>query len=111
MNRLIACCGLNCEKCDAYIATINNDDELRRQTAEKWGQMYNAQLSMESINCMGCRGEGVHFAHCHECKIRNCAAGQGLETCGDCSSFDTCKLLEPVKEYSPETIENLKNLN
>lgn len=25
MNQLIACCGLNCEKCDARIAALNND--------------------------------------------------------------------------------------
>ena len=25
MKTMIACCGLNCEKCDAYLATIHND--------------------------------------------------------------------------------------
>ncbi|MEG1806496.1 MAG: DUF3795 domain-containing protein, partial [Clostridia bacterium] len=29
MKKMIAYCGLDCEKCDAYIATINNDDALR----------------------------------------------------------------------------------
>ncbi|MBQ2679883.1 MAG: DUF3795 domain-containing protein, partial [Firmicutes bacterium] len=29
MNRFIAYCGLNCETCDAYTATKNNDNELR----------------------------------------------------------------------------------
>ena len=29
MNSMIACCGLNCETCDARIATITNDDALR----------------------------------------------------------------------------------
>ena len=27
MKQLIACCGLDCENCDARIATINNDDK------------------------------------------------------------------------------------
>ena len=112
MNKLIACCGLNCEKCDAYIATINNSDELRKQTAEKWGQMFNAPgIKIESINCMGCRGEGVLFAHCHECKIRTCVGSQGFETCAECSSLGTCKLLEPIQQYSPEALDNLKKLN
>ena len=26
---MIGCCGLDCEKCDAYIATINDDQALR----------------------------------------------------------------------------------
>ena len=29
MNPLIACCGLDCEACDARIATITNDNALR----------------------------------------------------------------------------------
>ena len=34
MNKMIAYCGLDCEKCDAYLATINDDHELRRKTAK-----------------------------------------------------------------------------
>lgn len=34
MKELIAHCGLDCEKCDARVATVNNDDGLR----EKDGQ-------------------------------------------------------------------------
>ena len=33
MNRFIAFCGLNCEKCDARIATVNDDNELREKVA------------------------------------------------------------------------------
>ena len=28
MNQLIGCCGLDCEKCDARIATLTNDNAL-----------------------------------------------------------------------------------
>lgn len=31
MKEMIAYCGLDCEKCDAYIATINDDQELREK--------------------------------------------------------------------------------
>lgn len=41
MRQLIACCGLDCENCDARIATINNDDKLREETAQKWSVMNN----------------------------------------------------------------------
>ena len=41
MKQLIACCGLDCENCDARIATINNDDKLREETAQKWSVMNN----------------------------------------------------------------------
>ena len=35
MEKLIACCGLNCAGCEARIATINDNDDLRCKTAEK----------------------------------------------------------------------------
>jgi hypothetical protein len=35
MEKIIACCGLNCATCDARLATVNNDNVLRALTAEK----------------------------------------------------------------------------
>lgn len=31
MRDMIGYCGLNCEKCDAYLATIHNDQTLREK--------------------------------------------------------------------------------
>lgn len=39
MKQLIACCGLDCESCDARIATVENDNELKEKTARKWSVM------------------------------------------------------------------------
>ena len=36
MNQLIARCGLDCESCDARIATITGDNALREKTAALW---------------------------------------------------------------------------
>ena len=53
MKDLIACCGIDCEFCDARIATVNNDYELREQTARKWSEMNHApEITPETINCM-----------------------------------------------------------
>ena len=41
MNRYIAYCGLDCEKCEARIATINNDNNLRKEVAKKWSELNN----------------------------------------------------------------------
>ena len=35
MARLIACCGLNCATCQARVATIKNDNDLRAKIAAK----------------------------------------------------------------------------
>ena len=46
MKRLIAICGLDCEKCDAYIATKNDDQELREKTARLWSAEMRTSFSV-----------------------------------------------------------------
>ena len=38
-NQLIGCCGLDCEACNARIATITNDNTLREKTAALWTKL------------------------------------------------------------------------
>ena len=38
-NQLIGCCGLDCEKCAARIATRTNDNALREKTAALWTKL------------------------------------------------------------------------
>ena len=112
MEKLVSCCGLNCATCEARIATINNDDKLRQETAEKWKTIYNVpDMSPTMINCTGCREEGVKIGHWSMCQIRVCADSKGFATCGECKEMDTCSLIAPVHNFSPEAKLNLKNLN
>jgi hypothetical protein len=112
MEKHISCCGLNCATCNARIATLSNDDELRRETAEKWKVAYsNAELTFEMINCTGCREEGVKFTHCNVCEIRKCADTMELRTCGKCYKMNTCSTIDTVHKYVPEAVQNLKELN
>lgn len=112
MERLIACCGLNCAACDARIATIANDNELRAQTAEKWKVQYGASdITPEMINCTGCREAGVKISHCAECEIRNCVQAKGVQTCAACEKLENCALLVNLHQFVPEALENLKSLN
>ena len=55
MNDFIAYCGLDCEKCEARIATMNNDDALRQKVAKEWSVMNEVEITPEMINCTGCR--------------------------------------------------------
>lgn len=112
MQKLIACCGLNCAACDARIATIANDNELRARTAEKWKTQYGAsEITPEMINCTGCREDGAKFSHCAKCDIRNCAISKDFQTCADCDKLENCALLVNLHQFVPEALENLKSLN
>lgn len=105
MKQLIACCGLDCESCDARIATVKN----REKTAQKWSAMNNApEITAATINCMGCRADGVKFAYCSDyCEIRKCVSGKGFNTCGDCDELDSCQIVGAVLQHAPGARENL----
>lgn len=108
MKSLIACCGINCETCDARIATVANDNKLREETAKKWREMYNSpNITAELINCTGCRVEGAKFGHCNTCEIRNCVKTKGFNTCGDCKEMDTCEKIGFVLQHVPDAKANL----
>ena len=108
-KELIAFCGLNCEKCDAYIATKNDDQALREKTAKLWSELNNAPIQPEHINCDGCRVNGRKTVYCQSlCSIRQCAMKKGVVTCGDCPDTGVCPTLEAVIMHSPEALSNLK---
>ena len=108
MKQLIACCGIDCESCDARIATIANDDALREETAKKWSVMYQApDITAETINCTGCRVDGVKIGHWNDCEIRKCVQDKGFDTCGDCNELDTCQIVSFVIQNVPGAKENL----
>ena len=111
MEKLIACCGLDCATCDARNATVANDEKLRKETAEKWKEQFSAEITPEMINCTGCREEGAKFTHCAECEIRNCVKAQGFDTCADCDKLENCSIAGSIHKYLPEALTNLKSLN
>lgn len=109
MKNMIGYCGLDCEKCDAYLATINNDQALREKTAKLWAELNNAPILPEHINCEGCRMNGAKTVFCDSlCRIRRCAVKKGISTCGDCPKLETCLIVRAILENNPTALENLK---
>jgi len=60
-----ACCGLQCTACAVYIATQDNNDELRKETAALWGR---------------------HLDYCTIC-IRQCCIEKNIQNCTFCSEY------------------------
>lgn len=110
MKNKIAYCGLDCEKCDAYIATKNNDQALRVKTAKLWSELNNAPILPEHINCQGCREKGVKTVFCDKiCGIRQCALKKNFETCRDCEDLENCKVMGEIISNNPEVMENFES--
>ena len=109
MKSLIAYCGLDCEKCEARLATINNDNELRKKVAEKWSKLNNITITPEMINCEGCRIDGKKTVFCDKlCQIRQCAMNKKYETCGDCVEMKTCTKVAMVIGNNKDALKNLE---
>ena len=110
-NQLIGCCGLDCEKCDARIATLTNDNALREKTAALWTKLNGVTITLEMINCTGCRIEGAKTPFCDKlCPVHNCVREKKLATCADCGERAGCPTLGQIAVNSPLVLENLKAL-
>lgn len=110
-NNLIACCGLGCEKCDARIATVTNDEALREKTAALWSQLNGVEITPEMLHCTGCRMAGAKTPFCDRlCPIHSCVREKGLDTCADCAQMDSCETLGRVTNRNPAAMDNLQKL-
>ena len=71
---MIAPCGMNCWVCYVH---------LRKKK-----------------NCLGCQGQDdLKPEHCRKCKIKDCALGQGIHFCFECSSFPCAIIKRLDKSY------------
>ena len=111
MNDYIAFCGLNWETCEARLATVSDDNTLRKKVAEEWSWLNGVEITPEMINCDGCRIDGVKTVYCDSlCPIRQCALAKGFPTCGSCADMETCDKVGMVIGNNAEALSNLKKL-
>ena len=117
MNEYIAYCGLDCETCEARLATVNNDDALRQRVAKEWSELNSAEITPEMINCSGCRIPGVKTPYCDFlctpycdflCPIRQCAMSKQMETCGRCPEMNSCEKLGMITGNNADALRRLK---
>ena len=109
MEDLIGYCGLDCEICEARIATINDDNEMREKVSRKWCESFHTDIiTPDKINCTGCRSDGVKYFFCNEmCEIKPCVTSKGYESCAACAEMDSCTVLAAETGNNEEAKENL----
>ncbi|MCP4151443.1 MAG: DUF3795 domain-containing protein [bacterium] len=93
---LAAVCGLYCEGCTLYIATMEDPARLKELAAR-------FQLTEEAISCYGCRSH-KRGPYCQECKMVSCAAERGIDFCIECEEYP-CKEL---KEFQAEKLHRIE---
>ncbi|MBR5768303.1 MAG: DUF3795 domain-containing protein [Clostridia bacterium] len=108
MKKMTAYCGLDCEKCEAYKATLNNDQAMREKVAREWSELNGVDITPDMINCEGCRADGAKTPFCEAlCPIRQCALRKGYGTCGDCRDIRSCDKITMITDSNPEALSRL----
>lgn len=85
-------CGHDCARCITYIATQQNDDNLRRQSQSFYKKKFGLDVPLEKFNCNGGRSEKV-FEPCKECPFIQCCKQHDIDSCSKCPEY-------PCKEIS-----------
>ena len=107
---MIAYCGMDCSKCEGYLATQENSDTKRKEVAEKWTVQHNTDIKPEQINCNGCKSDGIKFFFTEGmCEIRKCNIEKNNNNCAECSDYK-CEKLEKFIELAPPVGEALEAL-
>lgn len=110
-NKNIGYCGIDCSRCDAYIATKNNDQKLFEKTAQLWSELNHAKITPDQLICEGCRYDGAKSFFCGQlCEIRKCAAKKEYFTCAECSKMEECETLKMITGDNQEAYKNLQEL-
>jgi hypothetical protein len=110
MERMIACCGLVCSECPAFIATQKNDFAEKVKVAKIWSEMYKSEIKPEDINCDGCLAKTErHIAYYSTCEIRKCASEKNLKNCAYCDDYP-CSKLNEFLNMAPEAKTNLEGI-
>ena len=85
-------CGHDCARCITYIATLRNDENLRRQSQSFYIERFGLDIPLEKFNCEGGRSKNV-FELCKECPFVKCCKERSVDSCCKCPEY-------PCKEIS-----------
>jgi hypothetical protein len=111
-------CGLNCDTCPIFIASANNDDELRQKTVQELSSLYSdylgkTVLTKKDMNCRGCLMEQSLFIGCKDCLIRECCRAKQFSTCASCADYSTCEILNgfysvPFHQQAKDNLDKIR---
>ena len=108
--KMIAACGLDCEKCDIYKAS--DDPELAQKFVDWFKRERNEDVAISQIRCAGCRGERAeHWSP--DCWILKCCVDEkGHDFCFQCDEFPCEKLTAwaDTEDGYQEALQRLKTL-
>lgn len=94
----IGCCGHDCSKCITHLATVQNDDTLRKQSQQFYKTMFGLDILLDEVNCLGCQSDNV-FKLCKSCPFVKCASERKNAACSECIEYPCNALAEYQEKY------------
>ena len=104
--KILCCCGHDCARCLTYLATINNDEELRQKSQSFYKTEFGIDIAREDIHCLGGCSEDVFYL-CKECPFIKCCNEHSVEMCFECSNYP-CK---KIKAYQEKYVNKCNQIN
>jgi hypothetical protein len=111
----MACCGLRCDTCPLFLATIETDKSrqltMREEIARQCSEYYKMDIKSEDVtDCDGCiAGTGRLFSGCGQCGIRKCVILRKIGNCAYCPDY-ACDMLKQHFSLDPGAQERLEEL-
>jgi hypothetical protein len=110
---VVAVCGLNCAKCDVYLAGHGNEKlrgEIVQWLLERGSKP--EEIKPEEITCGGCRSPlNIHWSP--DCELLSCAKQKGYQYCFECTHFP-CEKLQKFssdgRAHHKRTVENMRRM-
>ena len=106
MKQMICCCGHDCARCLTYLATVHNDEALRRQSQEFYQSEFGIDIPPEDIHCHGGRSEDV-FCLCRACPFVKCCRERGVDACSDCTEYPCGS----IRAYQEKYVNKCNQIN
>ena len=101
----ICFCGHDCSRCITYLATIKDDDGLRKQSQKFYKNEFGYDIPLSDIRCMGGHSENIFYL-CHGCPWMKCCREHNINSCSECGEYP-CK---PLAEYQEKYVNKCNQI-
>ena len=105
MNKLVCYCGHGCARYLTYIATINNDEDLRKQSQNFYKTEFGIDIPLKDIHCFGGRSKDLFYL-CKECPFIKCCKEHKTEMCSECCDYPC----EKIKDYQEKYVNKCNQI-
>jgi len=105
MKKAICYCGHDCSRCLTYLATVNDNEDLRKQSQKFYKTEFGIDIPPKDIHCLGGRSEDIFYL-CKECPLIKCCKEHSIEICCDCPKYP-CK---DIKDYQEKYVNKCNQI-